>query len=209
MAKLKIQQGDDLTTIALAHGFAPETIWDHPDNAELKQQRKNPHALLPGDQLEVPAIEEREEGVATGSVGRFKLKVGPIKLRVRLTKLGEPRADEAYELILTDDQTLSGTTDGEGWIEQTIPATATRATLSLLAGEETYELRLGHLDPHDSPTGVQQRLRSLGYYFGKVDDDLGPQTRAALRRFQAKQGLEVTGEPDEATANALRDAYGS
>ena len=208
MAKLSIRQGDCLTSIALARGFDPQTLWDHPDNAELKQLRKSPHALLPGDKLEVPAIEEREEGVATGSVGRFKLSVGPVKLRIRLTRHAEPRADEAYELIF-EEQTISGTTDGDGWIDQPIPSTATRATLSLLEGEETYELQLGHLDPHDSPSGIQQRLRALGFYFGAVDEEIGPQTQAAIRRFQTKQGLEVSGEADDATADALRDAYGT
>ena len=208
MAKLSIRQGDCLTSIALARGFDPQTLWDHPDNAELKQLRKSPHALLPGDKLEVPAIEEREEGVATGSVGRFKLSVGPVKLRIRLTRHAEPRADEAYELIF-EEQTISGTTDGDGWIDQPIPSTATRATLSLLEGEETYELQLGHLDPHDSPSGIQQRLRALGFYFGAVDEEIGPQTQAAIRRFQTKQGLEVSGEADDATTDALRDAYGN
>lgn len=208
MAKLSIRQGDDLTLIALARGFDPQVLWDHPGNAKLKELRKSPHALLPGDQLEVPALEEREEGVATGSVGRFKLTVGPVKLRIRLTRHAEPRADEAYELIF-DEQTITGTTDGDGWIDQPIPADATRGTLSLMDGKETYELRLGHLDPHDSPSGIQQRLRALGFYFGKVDEDVGPQTQAALRRFQSKQGLGVTGEADEDTMNALRDAYGT
>lgn len=208
MAKLSIRQGDCLTSIALARGFDPQTLWDHPGNAELKELRHKPSALLPGDQLEVPPLEEREEGVATGSVGRFKLTVGPVKLRIRLTRHAEPRADEAYELIF-EEQTIAGTTDGDGWIDQPIPAAATRATLSLMDGEETYELRLGHLDPHDSPSGIQQRLRSLGFYFGEVDEDVGPQTQAALRRFQTKQGLDVTGEADDATVNALRDAHGS
>jgi len=78
----------------------------------------------------------------------------------------------------------------------------------LLEGEETYELQLGHLDPHDSPSGIQQRLRALGFYFGAVDEEIGPQTQAAIRRFQTKQGLEVSGEADDATTDALRDAYG-
>jgi N-acetylmuramoyl-L-alanine amidase len=208
MAKLSIRQGDCLTSIALARGFDPQTLWDHPGNAELKEQRKSPHALLPGDQLEIPPLEEREEGVATGSVGRFKLKVGPVKLRIRLTKLAEPRANEAYELIF-EEQTITGTTDGDGWIDQPIPAAATRCTLSLTEGSELYELMLGHLDPHDSPSGIQQRLRALGFYFGKVDEDVGVHTQAALRRFQTKQGLDVTGEADDATVDALRDAYGS
>jgi hypothetical protein len=208
MAKLSIRQGDCLASLALARGFDPQTLWDHPGNAALKELRHSPQALLPGDQLEIPALEEREEGVATGSVGRFKLTVGPVKLRIRLTRHAEPRADEAYELIF-EEQTIAGTTDGDGWIDQAIPAAATRATLSLLDGAEVYGLMLGHLDPHDSPSGIQQRLRALGFYFGAVDEDMGAQTQAALRRFQSKGGLSVTGEADETTLNALRDAYGN
>ncbi len=209
MAKVTIRQGDCLTSIALAQGFDPKTLWDHPGNAALKEQRKSMHALLPGDQLEVPPIEEREESVATGSVGRFKLSVGPVKLKLRLTRHGEPRANEAFELLFENDATITGTTNGDGWIDQPIPAAATRATLSLQDGAEIYTLLLGHLDPHDSPSGIQQRLRALGFYFGAVDEDVGPQTQAALRRFQEKQGLEITGEADESTVNALRDAYGN
>lgn len=207
MPKVTIQQGDCVTSIAHARGFDPETIWQHGGNAQLRELRKSPNALLPGDQLEVPTLEEREEGVATGSIGRFKLKVGPVKLRVRLLHFGEPRANEAYELVFPDQATLSGTTDGDGWIDQPIPAAATRVTLSLRDGEETHELLLGHLDPHDSPTGIQQRLRALGHYFGAIDGDVGPKTQGALRRFQTKQGLSVTGEADQATIDALRDAY--
>lgn len=31
---------------------------------------------------------------------------------------------------------------------------------------------------------IQRALRSLGFYFGSVDNKMGPQTRAAIRRFQ-------------------------
>jgi peptidoglycan hydrolase-like protein with peptidoglycan-binding domain len=81
--------------------------------------------------------------------------------------------------------------------------------LKLRDGLEQHVLKIGHLDPHDDPTGIQQRLRSLGYYFGAVDGELGGVTAAALRRFQTANGLEVSGEADDATVSALRDAYGS
>lgn len=40
-----------------------------------------------------------------------------------------------------------------------------------------------------------------------VDGIFGGQTEAALRTFQEKQGLTVTGVADEETWNALREAY--
>lgn len=209
MPTVTIEAGDCLTSIAHARGFDPATIWDHPDNAELKQLRHTPQALLPGDRLVVPELEEKEESVQTDSVARFQLNVGPVKLRLRLTRHGEARADEPYELCFADIDPLCGSTDGEGWIDEVIPAHATRATLVLRDGEEQYTLNIGHLDPHDSPSGIQQRLRALGYYLGIVDGDVGDVSAAALRRFQRANDLDVTGEADDATISALRDAYGS
>ncbi|PRQ02213.1 putative peptidoglycan binding domain protein [Enhygromyxa salina] len=209
MATITIEQGECLTSIALARGFDPQTIWDHPDNAELKQLRQTPQALLPGDRLVIPELEEKEESLSTGTVARFQLNVGAVKLRLRLTRHGEARADEPFELLFDGLDPITGTTDGEGWIDEPIPAHATRATLSLRDGLEKHVLRIGHLDPHDSPSGVQQRLRALGYYFGLVDGEVGDVTAAALRRFQTANELELSGEADDATISALRDAYGS
>jgi hypothetical protein len=211
MPTITLAQGDCLSSIAIRHGFAPETVWEHGQNAELRERRIDPNALLPGDQLFVPEIEEKQEPVATDTVKRFKLSVGPLRLRVRLTRHGEPRAGEAYELEYDEGSTFAGETDGDGVVDQPLPITATAATLRLGEGEEReeHELALGHLDPHDEPSGVQGRLRGLGFYFGAVDGELGPRTRAALQRFQAAKGLSVTGEADEATMSALRDAYGS
>jgi hypothetical protein len=50
---------------------------------------------------------------------------------------------------------------------------------------------------------AQERLKAAGYDPGSVDGVLGPQTRAALRRYQASQGLPTTGALDEATRQVL------
>jgi hypothetical protein len=208
MPIVKLQQGDCLSSIALSRGFAPETVWEHGDNADLRERRTNPNALLPGDALFVPEIEEKEEPAPTDTLTTFKLSVGPIRLRVRLTRHTKPRADEAYKLELDDGVTLEGQTDGDGWIDQPISISAKSAKLSLRDGKEVHQLQLGHLDPHDEATGAQGRLRGLGFYFGKIDGEIGPKTQAAIRRFQKAKSLSVTGELDDATASALRDAYG-
>ena len=208
MPTVTLKQGDCLTSIAHANGFDPATIWDHPDNAKLKDLRSNPHALLPGDKLVVPKREEREENVATDTSKTFYLSTGPVRLRLRLTRHNKPRASEAFELELEDNQTLSGTTDGDGWIDEVIPDSTQRVVLKLQEGEEEHILLLGSLDPHDSPTGIQHRLRNLGYYLGKVDGILGPQSRAAIRAFQQAEGIDVTGKPDKATVDKLYKVYG-
>ena len=50
---------------------------------------------------------------------------------------------------------------------------------------------------------AQQRLLALGLDPGAVDGALRPQTREALRWFQKRTGLCPTGEPNEATLDAL------
>jgi peptidoglycan hydrolase-like protein with peptidoglycan-binding domain len=50
---------------------------------------------------------------------------------------------------------------------------------------------------------VQGRLRQLGFYHGPGDGAWGPETAAALKRFQSVRGLDVTGQPTQATLTAL------
>jgi hypothetical protein len=51
---------------------------------------------------------------------------------------------------------------------------------------------------------VQERLQAAGFSPGPLDGRLGPQTRTALRRYQQRKGLPVTGTPDPQTLRALR-----
>ena len=50
---------------------------------------------------------------------------------------------------------------------------------------------------------LQERLKAEGVYTGPVDGVLNAQTEAALRQYQQKQGLPVSGAADEATLKQL------
>ncbi len=50
---------------------------------------------------------------------------------------------------------------------------------------------------------VQQSLKDLGFYYGQVDGQGGAETGAAIRRYQIRNGLEVTGQIDQQTLDAL------
>ena len=50
---------------------------------------------------------------------------------------------------------------------------------------------------------AQQKLSAQGIYQGKVDGIDGPQTQAALRQFQGKNGLQQTGRLDRKTEQKL------
>lgn len=56
---------------------------------------------------------------------------------------------------------------------------------------------------------VQERLQAVGLHPGPLDGTLSPQTVEALRAYQQRQGLPVTGNLDQATRDALmREAGG-
>ena len=52
-------------------------------------------------------------------------------------------------------------------------------------------------------TEIQQTLAKLGYYTYEVTGYYGEATTAAVKDFQARAGIEVTGNVDEATWNAI------
>jgi len=50
---------------------------------------------------------------------------------------------------------------------------------------------------------VQQQLQAQGLYRGAIDGQMGPETRAALSRFQRRNGLPQTAELDQNTMSRL------
>lgn len=56
---------------------------------------------------------------------------------------------------------------------------------------------------------AQRKLQQQGFFYGEVDGRLDEETTAAIKRFQIRQGIEVTGELDAATQSALTGASAS
>lgn len=206
MPKYTVSSGDSIPSIAKEHGFLWKTIWDHPQNAGLKNLRKDPSVLFEGDEVFVPELELKEVSKSTDQKHTFKRKGDPVKLRIRLTKFSKPRANEKY-ILLIDGKSLEGTTDGDGRIEQTVPGNARTGTLILKGGKEQYPVNIGELDPLDEPKGIQQRLNNLGYDCGPDDGDIGEKTVEALKKFQAAHDLPATGEPDAATKAKFKEVH--
>jgi len=57
--------------------------------------------------------------------------------------------------------------------------------------------------PQQSVQAVQARLQQAGAYTGAVDGVWGPDSEAALQRFQQSHQLQVTGQLNQATAATL------
>jgi hypothetical protein len=63
-----VKPGDSVIQLSDEHGFYAMTIWDHADNAELKQKRADMNILMEGDVVVIP--DKREKTASSGeSVG--------------------------------------------------------------------------------------------------------------------------------------------
>lgn len=189
---LTIEPGDHLAAIADEHGFAdPQTLWQAPENAELRQRRSNPSLLAPGDQLFVPDKQARKVTVATGATHRFRLKDASVRLRVRLRDpLDQPIANQACQVEL-DGAATTAQLDGDGLLDVEMPARTRVAVLRV--GDIEWELHVGHLDPVDQRAGMLARLRNLGY-LGGADPAAEPsdgELAFAIALFQRDHGLAI------------------
>ena len=209
----RVQQGECLSSIAKKYGFSDwKKIYDHPQNDGVKQKRKNPNILFLGDKIFIPDKELKEESCGTESEHRFKVKAQFTLLRLVLKdEEDQPFSGKKYKLEL-EDKTYENTTGGDGLIEHKIPADVERAYLTVWMDDNDavgtrWPLDIGHLDPVEEISGVQARLNNLGFDCGQVDGILGPKTKAALEEFQAKYGLAVTGEANEAIRNKLAQLH--
>jgi hypothetical protein len=197
-----VEQGDCLSSIAEQYGFFWSTLWNHGDNADLKQLRKDPNALLEGDVVVIPDKTAKEESCATEQKHKFKRKGVPAKMKIRLMVDDKPRKNEPYKLCI-DGKWSDGNTDGDGYIEADIPADAKQGELRVGSGAnvDIFQLGFGTLDPADTESGAEDRLLGLGY-------DLSGGLEEAIEAFQSKEKMTVNGQLDEATQNKLKERYG-
>lgn len=203
-----VQAGDCIASIAFERGFFPDTIWNHPDNASLKQARKDPHVLLPGDVVSILDKRVVEIGKPAGKRHRFRRKGVPHELQLRFADWKDNPIANMDADIQVDGILSTGTTDGDGLLKIGIPPGARNVKVRFASGYE-YSLRLGHLDPVSEPAGLQQRLQNLGFYSGALHGRMDAMTTDAVKRFQAAEGLDVTGNPDQGTRDLLVTRNGS
>lgn len=201
-----ICQGESVASLAELAGHAPNVLWNHPHNAELRRLRSNMNALAPGDRLFIPVLEPRKVTRPLDARHCFRKRGVPARLRLRLDHRGQPRAGIGWRLEFDGDE-RSGVTDERGVLEAWIPPRLARAKLRVEGRARPYLLRFGELDPQETLRGVQQRLRNLGYDC-PTSGELDEPTRAALQSFQRAQGLPL-GELDQATQDRLRSIYAS
>jgi len=202
----EVKQGDSVISLSERHGHFAVTIWDDPANAELKAERDNMNALLPGDVVVIP--DKRPKGVSKPATQRhkFRRKGVPAQLRLQIFDVETPRASQDYTLVV-DGAVIKGTTDARGVLEEWIDPGARRGKITIGPDKYLIELTFGHLDPHDELPGIQKRLNNLGFDCGEPTGQMNDKTQGALRAFQARFGLPITGEPDQATIDKLTEQH--
>lgn len=201
-----VREGDSIESIAHDTGFFYETIWNLPDNQELRQIRISRNILLQGDRVTLPDKTRKDVPITAEQRHRFKRRGCPAYLALRLLNDEEPLANQPYTLTIGEIE-LTGFTDPEGKLKHPIPPNARRARLVVGPDEQTYELDIGVLDPISEISGVQQRLVNLGFRRDPPTGKLDALTRQAVREFQDRAGLPVTGDCDPPTIARLEELH--
>ncbi|MCP4137213.1 MAG: hypothetical protein GY754_39960 [bacterium] len=232
----KIEQGDYLHKIARKHGFHNwEPIYDHDKNKDFKKKYPDPNIIYPGEKLYIPSkdeLEKKEKDCKPGNKYRYKKKSKEnAKLKLDLLAGGIEEKIVKYEITFigkgNEKRTIErpGGGDGgdkkkkfegnleKGELVEEILDGERDAFLKVWTKEEStepdfeYELKIGHLDPLDTISGIQARLNNLGYDSGRIDGIKGPITEAAVKEFQEDYDLTVDGIPGKKTQGELKDIY--
>ena len=220
-----IKQGDHLSRVARENGFADfHTIWDAAENKDLKDKRKNPNILFPGDKVFIPDKETKEESRTTEKKHKFELQGDPLQLRIVLMGL-KNKPLKGHDCILTvEGDATEVITSSDGLVRKVIPENTQTGKL-LDRGEpgdksgleREIPLRIGHLDPVDEISGQMARLNNLGYLAGDPTTPLGRpqeeedryrQFQSAVEEFQCDYSLKVDGICGKQTQAKLVEVHG-
>ena len=206
--QITARAGDCVLSIADKHGLFWETVWDDPENAELKEKREDPMVLVKGDIVSVLDLRPREESIQTEGTHQFRRKGIPCKIRVRFSRNDEPRAYESFRAEV-DGMTIEGKTDDDGILELYVSPKIKEITVILGEGKKTttHTLQIGKLDPIEEISGVNSRLMNLGFLQEDCGEKWTEASRAGLRQFQTMVDLEPTGELDNETREALCEEH--
>jgi hypothetical protein len=209
-----VEKGDCALSIGAEFGGQSwEKVWNAPENQELRAERE-PFTLAPGDKLVVPDVVTKKVTVATGQTHKFVITLPKARVRVRLLAPSsdgmEGVSGTACRFQVKGVPEVTTTTDADGWCEAVVPARAKEVVLAVEGGEDRpavrWKLAVGALGPAKSDEGAAARLANLGY--AVPGEDPIACLPFAMRAFQEDAKLEVTGELDDATADALRERHG-
>jgi type VI secretion system secreted protein VgrG len=137
----------------------------------------------------------------------------PLRLRVTDTDV-KPLAHKHFH-VYAGGETLKGETDADGRVHARVLTSAAAATVTVWTGaypkgpRREWRVKIDRLAPIESPRGLKERLRNLGWFDGAVDDAADDVLAAALREFQSDNGIAPHGAADDATRAKLAALHGA
>jgi len=213
--------------LAHRYGFADyRTIWDAPQNAALKEKRKNPNILFPGDELFIPDREIKEESRPTEKRHKFQREGQELKLRIVLTDLKNKPLQGLECVLAIEGDPKEITTGGDGELGEDISEQATGGKLldkgkpgPAFRLQREFPVKIGDLEPVDKLSGQIARLNNLGYCafellnrpFTDAEEESvrkEPQFLSAVEEFQCDFNLKVDGVCGPRTQAKLTDEHG-
>ncbi len=232
----KVKSGDCMSSIAFEHGFSPDTLWNHNEDLKQKRKKMNhlevdDTLIIPEkeEKEESGATEQKHRFRKKGVPAKLKLKI--FKLAVSEptgeqstaqedssqadTQFEEPHETAEIEeepwcdcpfTLIVDGEPFEGMTDGDGFLEISIPPNASQGELIMNPNEpdqKTYPLRLGTLGSADEIAGMKRRLSNLGFDCGDQLNEMTESFETVLRIFQETHELEISGELDDPTKNKV------
>jgi len=183
--ELEVKAGDTLTSIAEEKGVPVQDVID------ANPQIKNPDLIRPGEKVTVPGMLSAAGEllkVATDPQAPAPVSEDPDREFYQSGVDIEERVFEGAETsegLMSDPRKLGGA-EGYG-----------KLTKNMVEGTDKEELK-----------ETQSRLKGLGFYESAVDGVTGPSTKSAIKTFQHKNGLAVSGIADKATRLKLAQPEG-
>ena len=204
----QVLQGDHIASIAADAGYLSwKTIWDDGKNAALKAKR-NPNVLYPGDTLEIPAKQKKEESIPTTEYTTFQTIADPVQLKiVVLDWAGNPVVDTELDIQLDAGEKIKTAGDGSA-TKKVVDPQGNREGKLVVKGH-SLGLKVGHLDPVEELTGQVWRLNNLGYRAGNAKSSGDMAFKSAVEEFQCDYSLTVDGVCGPNTQGKLKDTHGS
>jgi hypothetical protein len=170
------------------------------------------------DELEASMLYQQKRGQGTPNpIKSAKLKIRlvyPPYLTNAITE--RPAKNMEYRLRINAKKPyeLKGKTDGQGLLEQEVPATAKSGTLTLYVDADgkttefwTIRIAIGDLEDTETIKGEQARLDNLGLFATAGKNLKEPMGHRMLRARSRFLGL-YAGPNDEWTAAKLKEVYG-
>lgn len=203
-----VKEGEHISSIAEQYRFMHyESVWNAPENATLREKRRIPHQLVPGDEVFIPDKSRKTVRIRAGGRYTIAIRAETLYLRVRVRDIfGEPIASASGTLHV-GHAGLAVSSDPDGIVEAPISRDTSDATLEI-AGH-MFQLSIGGLHPSDMPSGQWGRMLNLDLWDPDVDDreDVDA-SELAFELLEQGRAAEPDSEGDgAAAADALAEHH--